>query len=97
MTNEETEGADLSTTGVIAELSDTSTHERYGIIVDATAAADFEIRIKGGTVGPVTVESFSSTDSIQTRLAGPEVVDIQLVNTTTASGTADVIIGSGGR
>jgi hypothetical protein len=97
MTNAEKEGADLSTTGVLVELTDTSTHERYGIVVDATASADFEIRIKGGTVGPVTVQSFTGTDSIQTRLAGPEVVDIQVANTSTASGTADVIVGSGGR
>jgi hypothetical protein len=98
MTNDEIEGYDLSTTGTLVELEDTSTHEIYGFIVQATAAVDFVVEERGGTVGYIEVDSFGSTDSINAGFEGPEVVDIRIRNTTTASGeTADAILGSGGR
>jgi hypothetical protein len=97
MTNEEIEGYDLSTLGTVVELTDTSTHEVYGFDLEATASADFVIEIRGGTVGPIQVDSFTGTDSFSSGFEGPEVVDILIRNTSTASGTADAILGSGGR
>jgi hypothetical protein len=97
MTNAEIEGYDLSTLGTVIELEDTSTHEVYGFDLEATASADFVVEISGGTVGPIQVDSFAATDSFSSGFEGPEVVDIQIRNTSTASGTADAILGSGGR
>jgi hypothetical protein len=53
--------------------------------------------VSGGTVGPIGVDAFQATDSVNDGFEGPEVVDIRIRNTTTASGTADAILGSGGR
>jgi hypothetical protein len=97
MTNAEIEGYDLSTLGTVVELTDTSTHEVYGFDLEATAPADFAIEIRGGTVGPIQVDSFTGTDSFSSGFEGPEVVDIAIKNTSTASGTASAILGSGGR
>jgi hypothetical protein len=97
MTNAEIEDYDLSTIGTVIELTDTSTHEVYGFDVEATAPADFVIEIRGGTVGPIQVDSFTGTQSFSDGFQGPEVVDILIRNTTTANGTADAILGSGGR
>jgi hypothetical protein len=98
MTNDEIEGYDLSTTGTLVELEDTSTHEIYGFIVEATASVDFVLEERGGTVGYIEVDSFSGTDSINAGFEGPEAVDIRIRNTTTASGeSANAILGSGGR
>jgi hypothetical protein len=56
------------------------------------------LEIRGGTVGYIQVDAFQATDSINAGFEGPEVVDIRIRNTTTASGeTADAILGSGGR
>jgi hypothetical protein len=97
MTNAEIEGYDLNTTGTIVELKNTSSDEFYGFLIDATASVDFILEVEGGTVGPIQVDSFSGTDSVNGGFEGPETVDIRLKNTTTASGTADAILGSGGR
>jgi hypothetical protein len=97
MTNAEIEGYDLSTLGTVIELEDTSTHEVYGFDLEATAPADFVVEIRGGTVGPIQVDSFPGTQSFSDGFQGPEVVDIRIRNTSTASGTADAILGSGGR
>jgi hypothetical protein len=98
MTNAEIEGYDLSTTGTVVELQNTSSDEFYGFLIEATAAVDFILEVSGGTVGPIGVDAFQSTDSVNGGFEGPEVVDIRIRNTTTASGeTADAILGSGGR
>jgi hypothetical protein len=97
MTNAEIEGYDLSTTGTVVELENTSSDELYGFLIEAEAAVDFILEVEGGTVGPIQVDSFSGTDSVNNGFEGPEVVDIRIRNTTTASGTADAILGSGGR
>jgi hypothetical protein len=97
MTNAENVDYDLSTTGTVVELEATSSDDLYGFDVVATASADFVLEIRGGTVGYIQVDSFTGTDSINAGFEGPEVVDIRIRNTTTASGTADAILGSGGR
>jgi hypothetical protein len=97
MTNDEIEGYDLSTEGTVVELEDTSTHEIYGFLIDATASVDFILEVRGGTVGYIGVDSFSSTDLVNAGFEGPEVVDVRIRNTSTANGTADAILGSGGR
>jgi len=99
MTNDEIKNYDLSTTGVIVELTDTSSHEIYGFLIEATASVDFVVEVSGGTVGPIQVDSFGGTSSVNSGFEGPEVVDIRIRNTTTAAAgeTADAILGSGGR
>jgi len=99
MTNDEIENYDLSTTGVIVELTDTSSHEIYGFLIEATATVDFVIEVSGGTVGPFQIDSFAAASFINSGFEGPEVVDIRIRNTTTAAAgeTADAILGSGGR
>jgi hypothetical protein len=98
MTNAEIEGYDLSTTGTVVELENTSSDELYGFLIEATASVDFILEVSGGTVGPIGVDAFQATDSVNAGFEGPEVVDIRIRNTTTASGeTADAILGSGGR
>jgi hypothetical protein len=97
MTNAEIESYDLSTTGTVVELQNTSSDEVYGFTVDATAPVDYVIEIRGGTVGYTIVDDFAAVTSIFEGFEGPEVVDIRIRNTSTASGTADAILGSGGR
>jgi hypothetical protein len=97
MTNAETVNYDLSTTDTIVELTATSSDELYGFDIDATASADFVIEIRGGTVGFIKVDEFPGTDFVSSGFQGAEVVGIRIRNTSTASGTADVILGSGGR
>jgi len=107
MTNDEIQNYDLSTTGVIVELTDTASDEIYGFLIEATASVDFVVEVSGGTVGPIQVDSFGGTSSVNSGFEGPEVVDIfegpevvdiRIRNTTTAGGeTADAILGSGGR
>jgi hypothetical protein len=97
MTNAEIVNYDLSTTDTIVELTATSSDEVYGFDIDATASADFVIEIRGGTVGYIQVDEFAGAAFVSSGFTGPEVVDIRIRNTSTASGTADVILGSGGR
>jgi hypothetical protein len=97
MTNAEIVNYDLSTTDTIVELTATSSDEVYGFDIDATASADFVIEIRGGTVGFIQVDEFVGTAFVSDGFAGPEVVDIRIKNTSTANGTANVILGSGGR
>jgi hypothetical protein len=97
MTNAEIVNYDLSTTDTIVELTATSSDEVYGFDIDATASADFVIEIRGGTVGYIQVDEFLGAAFVSSGFTGPEVVDIRIKNTSTASGTADVILGSGGR
>jgi hypothetical protein len=97
MTNAEIVNYDLSTTDTIVELTATSSDEVYGFDIDATASADFVIEIRGGTVGYIQVDEFLGAAFVSSGFTGPEVVDIRIRNTSTASGTADVILGSGGR
>jgi hypothetical protein len=97
MTNDEIEDYDLSTTGIVVELTETSTHERYRAVVRANVAVDFVVEIRGGTVGYTQIDSFPGTDSFDAGFERPETVDIRVRNTTTGSGTADAILGSGGR
>jgi hypothetical protein len=98
MTNDEIQNYDLSTTGTIVELTDTSSHDTYGFLIEATASVDFVVEVSGGTVGAVQVDLFSAS-SVSSGFEGPEVVDIRIRNTTTAAAgeTADAILGSGGR
>jgi hypothetical protein len=99
MTNAEIEGFDLSSTGAIVELENTSSDTTYGFTVDATASADFVVEIRGGTVGYKSTPdlTFQDTDGFSEAFRGPEAVDVRIRNTSTANGTADVILGSGGR
>jgi uncharacterized protein (DUF697 family) len=97
MTNAEIVDYDLSTTDTIVELTATSSDELYGFDIDATASADFVIEIRGGTVGFIQVDEFLGAAFVSSGFTGPEVVDIRIRNTSTANGTADVILGSGGR
>jgi hypothetical protein len=97
MTNAEIVNYDLSTTDTIVELTATSSDEVYGFNIDATASADFVIEIRGGTVGYIQVDEFPGAAFASSGFTGPEVVDIRIRNTGTANGTADVILGSGGR
>jgi hypothetical protein len=97
MTNAEIVNYDLSTTDTIVELTATSSDEVYGFDIDATASADFVIEIRGGTVGYIQVDEFLGAAFVSSGFTGPEVADIRIRNTSTANGTADVILGSGGR
>jgi hypothetical protein len=98
MTNAEIEGYDLSTTGTVVELQNTSSDELYAFLIEGTAAVDYIVEVIGGTVGPIGVDAFQAATSVNDGFEGPEVVDIRIRNTTTASGeTADAILGSGGR
>jgi hypothetical protein len=97
MTNAEIEGYDLSTTGTVVELENTSSDEIYGFTVDGGAPVDYAIDIRGGTVGYKKVDDFADVTFIFEGFEGPEVVGVRIRNTSTASGTADVILGSGGR
>jgi len=99
MTNDEIKDYDLSTTGVIVEVADTSSDEIYGFLIEASAAVDFAVEVSGGTVGPIQVDSFAGASSVDGGFERPEAVDVRIRNTTTAAAgeTADAIIGSGGR
>jgi len=99
MTNDEIQDYDLSTTGTLVELTNTASHERYGVLIEATAAVDFEIEVDGGTVSGITFATESAVDRVDARFDAPEAVDIRVKNTstTTAGETADAILGSGGR
>jgi hypothetical protein len=97
MTNAEIVNYDLSTTDTIVELTATSSDELYGFDIDADAAVDYVVEIRGGTVGYIAVNDFIDTTFVSSGFTGPEVVDIRIRNTSTANGTADVILGSGGR
>jgi uncharacterized protein (DUF697 family) len=97
MTNTEIVDYDLSTTDIIVELTATESDELYGFDIDATANADFVVEIAGNVVGFIPVDEFLGTDFVSSGFSGPEVVGIRIRNTSTASGTADVILGSGGR
>jgi hypothetical protein len=99
MTNDEIEDYDLSTTGTIVELEGTSTHEIYGFLVDANAAVDLVVEMRGGTVGYKALPDFSAdgTTFLNDGFQGPEVVDIRIRNTSTENDTADAVLGSGGR
>jgi hypothetical protein len=97
MTTAEIEGYDLSTTGTVVEIKNTSSDVVYGFLIDATAAATFVIEVSGGTVGPIKIDSFSDTESVDDGFQGPEAVDVRIRNTTTASGTADAMLGTGRR
>jgi hypothetical protein len=97
MTNAEIVDYDLSTTDTIAELTATGSDELYGFDIDATATADFVIEIRGGTAGYIQVDEFLGAAFVSSGFSGPEVVDIRIRNTSTANGTADAILGSGGR
>jgi hypothetical protein len=100
MTNAEIEGFDLSSTGTIVELQNTSSDTIYGFTLDATASADFVVELRGGTVGYKTSPdlTFQGTDAFSEAFRGPEAVDVRVRNTSTANGEeVDVILGSGGR
>jgi hypothetical protein len=97
MTNAEIVNYDLSTTDTIVELTATSAAEEYGYDIAATATADFIVEVRGGSVGYIQVDEFLGLDSVSSGFVGPEVVDIRIRNTSTANGTADVFLGSGGR
>jgi hypothetical protein len=97
MTNTEIVNYDLSTTDTIVELTATESDELYGFDIDATANADFVIEIRGNVVGFIQVDEFLNTNFVTSGFTGPEVVGIRIRNASTASGTADVILGSGGQ
>jgi hypothetical protein len=98
MTNAEIVNYDLSTTDTIVELTDTSSDELYGFDIDTDGAtADFVVEIRGGTVGFIQVDEFLGAAFVSSGFTGPEVVGIRIRNTSTANGTADVILGSGVR
>jgi hypothetical protein len=99
MTNAEIEDYDLSTTGTVVELKNTSSDTVYGFTVDSTVNADFAVEIRGGTVGYKTSPEliFQDTDAFSEAFRGPEAVDVRIRNTSTANGEADAILGSGGR
>jgi hypothetical protein len=98
MTNAENTDYDLSTTGTVVELTDTSSHEEYGLTLDATASVSYVVELRGGTVGYKPITEFNGVAEITDRFPKPEAVDIRVRNTTTAAGeTADAILGSGGR
>jgi hypothetical protein len=99
MTNAEIEGFDLSSTGTIVEIENTSSDTVYGFTVDATANADFVVEVRGGTVEYKTSAdlTFQDTDAFSDGFQGPEVVGVRIRNTTTANGKVDIILGSGGR
>jgi hypothetical protein len=97
MVNNEVEGYDLSTTGTLVELERTSSDVAYGVTIQATSSADFEIEVDGGTVTGITINTFSSATFVDVTFEGPQIVDIRVKNTTTtvAGETADAMIGTG--
>jgi hypothetical protein len=97
MTNDEIKDYDLSTTGTIVEIQDTSGDTDYGVLFSSNAPVDLAIEADGGTIEDVTVTTFNSRQSVAADLGNAAVVDLRLVNTTTASGTADAALGSGPR
>jgi hypothetical protein len=94
MTNAEIVNYDLSTTDTIVELTKTAADTVYGYDISSTAAADFVIEVRGSAVGYLVVDEFAATTSVSSGFRGPEIVDIRIRNTSTANGTADVILGS---
>jgi hypothetical protein len=96
-TNAEVIGADLSTTGTVVELTDTADDEVYGFdIITSSSTADFVIEARGNKVGFFQLDSFLATDFVSSGFEAPEVVDVRIRNTSTASGTVDAILGAGG-
>jgi hypothetical protein len=97
MTNDEIEDYDLSTTGTIVEIENTSGDTDYGVLFESDAPVDLVIEADGGTIEDVTVQTFNSRKSVSAAVGNVAVVDLRLVNTTTAPGTADAALGSGPR
>jgi hypothetical protein len=97
MTINATDNYDLSTTGVLAELTNTSSDPLYGfqVAVDNGSAITFEVEIEGGGSDPFIVVS-TQTDRIDDGFFAPEADTIRIRNTTTATDTAEAVLGSGG-
>jgi len=97
MSIDATQGYDLSTTGVLAELSATGDDPLYGfqVAADNGSAVTLEVEIEGGGSGPFTLIS-KQTGRLDDGFFAPEAETIRIRNTSTAADTADVVLGSGG-
>jgi hypothetical protein len=88
----ETTEYDLNSTGTLVEF-DASHDSHIGWFLSATKSADFVVEIRGRDVGWQQVESYSGTTSVQDGLIMPAPERVRIRNTSTASGTADAVLG----
>jgi hypothetical protein len=85
---------DLSQRGVITELRDTAASTTYSFTVDTTTPTDFVVETRGGSTDFTAVSDFAQTSGFSSGLEAPQVVDIRIRNTATASGSTDAILGA---
>lgn len=82
---------DLSSTGTIAEVN--AGADKVGVRIEATGSASYEIEVEGHDAGPFTEATFSAVSSVDTVVEVPEAVYVRVKNTSTASETADALVG----
>lgn len=85
---------DLSQRGVMAELRGTADSETYSFTIASTTPAEYVVETRGKTTDFTVISDFSATTVVSSGLEAPQVVDIRIRNTTTANGTADVLLGA---
>jgi hypothetical protein len=83
---------DLSTIGTLVEF-DVSQDANIGWFINGTAAVDYVVEVRGREVGYREVETFASTTSVDDGRIIPEAQRARIRNTSTASGTADAVLG----
>jgi hypothetical protein len=84
---------DLSTTGVVAE-ADVSTDAQVGWFIDGTAGVDYVVEARGRRVGYRQIDSFTGAVSVEDKALLPEAARVRIRNTSTATGTAQAVLGS---
>lgn len=89
----EVTGYDLSSTGTIVEYEVGPEDTRIGYVGTATASANYALEVRGRNVGWVEVSTDSGTTLDGGREA-PEITTARIRNTSTASGTVDLVLGS---
>lgn len=89
----EVTGYDLSSTGTVIEYGISNDDAYIGYFGTATASVDYVLEVRGRDVGWTQVDTASGT-TIDGGKNAPEAHKARLRNTTTASGTADVVLGS---
>jgi ABC-type phosphonate transport system ATPase subunit len=90
--NAEANDYDLSSTGTIVELP-MSGGAHVGWRIEATGNADYVVEIRGNSTDWLEIDSYSATASIDDGKTAPEALRIRIRNTSTASETADVLLG----
>jgi hypothetical protein len=96
MSSTSTVDFDLSSTGIVAQLPLTHTDQNFGVQFESDAAVDVVIEIAGRDGPFFAIREFSQVQRIDDGFQGPEVDTVRLRTTSTATGTADALVGAGG-